>query len=268
MSVFYDKYGGRIKYFKRLIYKGFYQLRYFISFLLSYLFEDERCIVCTDRCYALPLCKKCLKKFLTISFMSGKNRCRICGKTLIGEHNLCIECRTAPVLLNASGVYPIFSYRLFYKNLVFEWKRQGRRNLSCIFAMLFDSAIKKLGLTDLPIVNVPPRKGKIKTKGWDQILDVCKILTHVYGYKILNLLERESSIEQKKKNRQERLSSTCKEYKPSEKLKKLYDAKAVPKEVILIDDVFTTGATAESCCQILKKYDVSKVKVIILFIVD
>ena len=42
----------------------------------------------------------------------------------------------------------------------------------------------------------------------------------------------------------------------------------MPAKVIVIDDVLTTGATAENCCSVLKEAGVLKVCFLSLFIVD
>ena len=64
------------------------------------------------------------------------------------------------------------------------------------------------------------------------------------------LLIRTEKNEQKKKNRSERLNGN-KAYRFNQKLlsKKQFSS---PKEVILIDDILTTGVTVENCCEGLK----------------
>ena len=68
------------------------------------------------------------------------------------------------------------------------WKSQEIRSLSLLFAKSLNIALKKLEVKY--IVPVPPRKGKIQEKGWDQIDELCNLLEYLYGFKILRLLER------------------------------------------------------------------------------
>ena len=229
-------------------------LRLFYSLLSG----GEKCIICGNLSYLLPLCPECRKLF-TIEEIK---RCKCCGKELISENELCMECRENPVLKNVDGTFPLFSYRLWNKELLFLWKIQGIRALSYFFAGLVFKALKQLQLEYL--VPVPPRPGKIRKNGWDQIDELCKILKYHYGIKVLPLLERISSTQQKKLNRDERLSTIKSAY--------VFSNKALlnlPQKLCIIDDVCTTGATLETCAQIIKaNTSVEKVYAMTLFAVD
>ena len=69
------------------------------------------------------------------------------------------------------GVFPLYPYRLWYKNLLFAWKTEGERNLSPVLAAAVHRALGLLyGNAPVPcLVPVPPRPGKIRRKGWDQV---------------------------------------------------------------------------------------------------
>ena len=146
----------------------------------------------------------------------------------------------------------------------------GERSLSYFFADCVHKALSELkvfGEINV-LVPVPPRPNKIRKKGWDQIAELVSILQKQHGYKVLNLLERVSTFQQKKLNRQERISMQGKNYIVSKKINYYRKNKCLPKEVILIDDVFTTGATVESCSKLLKEIGVNRINVLTLFIVD
>ena len=57
----------------------------------------------------------------------------------------------------------------------------------------------------LPVVPVPPRPGKIRQKGWDQIDELCFYLRNLYGIETLPFLRRLTRFQQKKLNRLHRL---------------------------------------------------------------
>ena len=150
------------------------------------------------------------------------------------------------------------------------WKSQEIRSLSFFFAKILKGMLHKLDCKVL--IPVPPRKGKLQQKGWDQIDELCNLLEFIYGYKVLRILERSTSIQQKKLGREGRLNQIGKAYslvsadRLYKNLKKCNGR--LPQSVILLDDVCTTGATLESCSILLKEAGIEKISAITLFIVD
>ena len=118
----------------------------------------------------------------------------------------------------------------------------------------------------LAVVPVPPRPGKIREKGWDQIDEICGFLKRGWKRKILKILKRNSRTQQKKLDRVQRLEGIGTAYSLVSE-SRLLKVK-IPRKVILVDDVLTTGSTIENCAALLKKAGVEKVFVITLFIVD
>lgn len=121
---------------------------------------------------------------------------------------------------------------------------------------------------DTVIVPVPPRPGKIRSRAWDQIQDLALFLKYRYKWKIMPLLVRKSKSQQKKMDRNERILNGNKNYYFSNFCKKLIKMKKLPKSVIIIDDVLTTGVTAQCTASLLKSAGIESVKVLTLFIVD
>lgn len=170
-------------------------------------------------------------------------------------------------------MHSIMPYRLWYKNLLFSWKSQNERSLSLIFAKACLIKIKSvLGrgcLENWSLVPVPPRPGKIRMKGWDQIDELCSILSAISGIRVSKLLERTSCQQQKKLERTKRLEKGRNPYVLSASGRKTSEMGLENRNFLLIDDIFTTGATLERCSSVLKKYfPNSQVMVLTLFIVD
>lgn len=244
--------------------KFLFELKQFVitAFRLLYAFIDggTECAICSKITFLSPVCKACMNRYFSVDALLKAPRCECCGKELVSEKNKCLRCRTNPVLKSTDVVIPLFSYRLWNKELMFRWKMQGERTFSSVFARLLNEVLVKRGETVL--VPVPPRKGKIRKNGWDQIDELCTFLEKRYGFKVLRVLERNSTEQQKKLNRSERLDS----------IKKSYSLRAfkgsLPEHVCIIDDVSTTGATLESCAEILKGGGVKTVNAVTLFTVD
>ena len=261
--------------FSNLPFDILMRILFCVRSVFSFLLGGERCLRCGKRTLVTPLCAKCSSLFLKSIHASGQ-RCKVCGKPLVSEIGICTTCRDSCVVKTADRIFPIQTYRLWKKNLLFSWKMQEKRSLSPFFAASVEQKIKlvesEVCLKNLPIVPVPPRPGKIRAVGWDQIDELCFYLRLGYRRKILPLLERKSKIQQKKLGREQRLESIGSSYFPvSEKkfqkvLKSIAGGK-IPKAVILLDDVMTTGSTLEDCSEILKKMGVEKVYCVTLFIV-
>ncbi len=148
---------------------------------------------------------------------------------------------------------------------------QNKRALSFYFAALIYKKLEylkeKTGLP-LTVVPVPPRKGKIREKGWDQIEEICFYLEKAWNIKVTRLLTRLSHIQQKKLDRFQRIEGISLSYtlKSRKKISKLIPK--MEKNLVIIDDVLTTGSTIEACARNLKELGVEKVYSITLFIVD
>ena len=254
--------------------KLFFELTQFFitAFRLLYVFIDggSECAVCSRLTFFSPVCKTCLKRYFSVDSLLKAQRCLCCGKELVSEKNKCLRCRTDPVLKSTDKVIPLFSYRLWNKELMFRWKMQGERTFSALFARLLNEVLVKAG--EKIIVPVPPRKGKIRKNGWDQIDELCTFLEKRYGFRVLRVLERNSKEQQKKLNRSERLHTIKNSYslccaKELKAVLKPFSGK-MPEHVCIIDDVSTTGATLESCAEILKAGGVITVNAVTLFTVD
>ena len=241
----------------------------YLRLLLNWAFGSGCCIVCGKETVYGDICKKCRQELLLkAKETSSLERCSVCGKILLSENNICMDCRKERIIFSCDKVFSIFPYRVWAKNLMFQWKMLERRGLSPFIAMLCSNAIKtQFGTECHFIVPVPPRNGKIRKKGWDQIDELCRYLETNYGYKILKLLKRKGNIQQKKLARKERLENSAEKYSLSEKALKL-KRENLPQRVILIDDVMTTGITVESCAKALKSLGIKKVDALTVFIVD
>ena len=259
-----------IIYVKKIFFEikqaGIFLMRSFFSILNN----GVTCIVCGENSFVYPICKKCLSKHFSIEEVLNERRCKVCGKVLISTDDTCSRCRDEKILVHTDNVLPLFSYRLWNKELLYKWKIMGERSVSSLFAYFVYKALDKLN--DDIVVTVPPRKGKIQKNGWDQVDEICSFLKNRYGIKVLKLLKRNTTEQQKKLHKKERLETiSCAYQIELEKVIK-QELKCVnnvlPKKVCLIDDVCTTGATIESCAKILKNIGIEIVDVITLFIVD
>lgn len=219
----------------------------------KYLFEvllPERCILCgkiiTDKHNHDPLCSACEALLVPIK----ENICPNCGLPLISEINNCLRCRDIEYsyLSNKS----LFKYSGHIKEIIYQYKFNNRKRLSFYFAHLL-SEVLFVSYPDSIIVPVPGRRIVRKTKGWEHIDLIGKILKHKYKLPIKKLLVRKGRKAQKTLSREKRAENLRKTIS----LRK--NCKVPPNSIVLLDDVFTTGTTVNECAKILKSAGAGKV---------
>lgn len=232
--------------------------KYIFSTLFAYLAFPKSCGICNEISYEMPLCAKCRKKLLEFKI---ENRCNLCGKELFFEKDLCTKCREEKKLTkDFASLYPIFPYVLQKKYLLYSWKVANNREMVFFFAKVVFKVLNEK-YPKIPIVPIPPRKNKIAEKGWDQIEDLVFILERKYKIPVFRLLSRENVLQQKKLSKEKRLTESKKSYKVIENL----DLLTIPKEIVLLDDVITTGATLNSCKTALEELGIEKIHGVSLF---
>jgi ComF family protein len=187
-----------------------------------------------------------------------------------GEHLICTVCRHEIPLTDynfreENSVDRIFYGRihikkaasfLFYtevgivKNLIHNLKYKNQEELGTLLGNWYGHLLKENGnLQDCIdyIIPVPLHKKKLRKRGYNQVSAFAQCLAnHLQGTYLDNVLIKTANTKtQTKKNRISR-------WFENRSLYELTDAKILTgKNVLLVDDVITTGATMEICAQAL-----------------
>jgi len=201
----------------------------------------------------LGLCTDCLA---SINQKTAGNRCTICGKPLVSEVDTCLSCRGTRHSFDR--LWTIFPYTGKYRKILSSYKFDKKLPLAEFFAEKIAEVIKSEPLLhNAVIIPVPPRPGKIKTAGWDQVECLVKILEkNTAGVAVSRCLKRSKSKVQKELNRNDRINNL--------KGRIVLNGKA-PDIALIIDDVVTTGSTMEVCSAVLKDNGAKKVYGICVF---
>lgn len=186
-------------------------------------------------------------------------RCKLCGEK-IPKGAVCSRCdgelkelvyvRKCTIMVKdreLEGSY-LFDYNHeIVKKLLFALKRTANKDLFKYASNLYELAV---GSTfSGGVAYVPRRRVNVREYGYDHVLEPCKILCkRNKNLQLVTLLKRRGfSSDQKNKK------------KVSDREKNVADKFAVikndiPKNIVLIDDVVTTGSTVKSCVgEILSK---------------
>ena len=193
--------------------------------------------------------------------IDNEQRCDLCGRPLVSEKIRCLPCRT-----NAEtdppaydGIAALFPYWGKYRKLLGAFKFGKSLAAGHYLADKLFEALKLLPLErmiDPVLVPVPPRPGKIRNTGWDQINSLSKLMKQKNTFlEIVPCLKRKASQTQKNLDRNNRKTN----------LKGRIIARNAPKNCILFDDVITTGSTMDASAAALKAAGAEKVYGICLF---
>jgi ComF family protein len=184
-----------------------------------------------------PICEDCSSRLGTW----GGERCPSCGLPLISEAGLCMRCRG--IQRSFDSIYPLFSYSGLARELVSAYKKGQRRSLAPFFADILAKTIAERW-PDRVIVPVPPRPGKLRTRGWDQVEEIARVL-EARGLPVARVLERAASEEQKSLGKGARGANARAAYS-------LRPRARSPERPLVVDDVVTTCATIEACAAALR----------------
>ena len=216
------------------------------------LLFPRRCPVCGG--VAMPkgrlICPACLKQ---LSFVSSP-ACMKCGKEIGSrEQEYCADCIRRKksftrgfALLNYDSRAAVSMAAVKYHN-----KREYLDFYARAAALRFEKQFRQAGIQ--VIVPVPVHASRLKTRGFNQAAVLAEKLSAELGLPWEELL-----IRVKKTDPQKSLGS-------AERLKNLRGAFEAEQEagkwerVLLVDDIYTTGSTAEICSRALLKTGVKQV---------
>jgi len=210
------------------------------------------------------LCDKCRKDLTAAKQLADRdNKCDLCGKPLISEINTCLPCRNGDKR-SYERLWVLYPYIGKYRRLLTTYKFGNNLALADYFAEKIMDTISAIPeLNEAIIVPVPPRPGKIKDNGWDQVDYLVKRLKKIKGCPpVFRCLKRKKSKVQKQLSRTERMNNL----KGRIFMTDSAAAKISPeKPVIVIDDVITTGSTIEMCSAVLKEKGFKNIYGVCLF---
>ena len=235
--------------------------------------------------------KEYLESFLELLYPE-KNTCFICNTydESIGERYICSDCEKKlpriipPVCIKCSkpirydspdSICPDcdlydksfemskspFLYEGIIKDAIYSFKYYNKPYFYKLFGSLLLSFMTDINYTDFDyIASVPLHKSKMRTRGYNQSELIAKYLSDKLLIPYANVLKRtKKTTKQSNQSKEERRKNMKAAFavKSSAKYENIKNS-----SVLLVDDVYTTGSTADECSKVLLNYGVSKVYVI------
>lgn len=192
------------------------------------------------------ICKHCLSK---LTFLDNVPTCRICGCQLDGDEPFCVTCQTHQhYFTRAISCLP---YRDNVRHSVLQYKFGGRRDYSRTFSRILYYRVlpfhKRLPFDC--VVCVPMTQKSLAERGYHQTQLLATFIAKELGIPFLPEAFRKT----KETAKQSTLLGYSARFKNVEKAFALsMPAKSFKgKNILLIDDVLTTGATADALSKLL-----------------
>lgn len=188
------------------------------------------------------------------------NVCGFCNK--ICKNELCNRCKnkikkyeiniiTKPQNRYFEELISIFKYEGIIREKIIQYKFGDKAYMNNTFAKIILKNEKICGLLkkyDI-IIPVPIHKKRKAQRGYNQTQLIANKISKCLNIKLCNnvLVKNKNTIAQSKLNKKKRVQNIKGVFKilNSEKIK--------GKDILLLDDIYTTGSTANECSKILKK---------------
>ena len=223
------------------------------GFFSKYFFNKSwRCNVCGKEIFSGEyFCKECEDK---LHFIKG-NICDHCGRTLINAQDYCSTCKEN--LLSIDKGRSIFDYKEAVIPLIHKFKFGNKGYLAKVFSEYMYGIYLKNRFDAHFITYVPMTKRAERARGYNQSKLLAEELSKLLNLQVCDCVEKvKDTPKQEGLNRKERLKNLVDAFRITER-------KTVKgKNVLLVDDVSTTGSTAEAIAERLKRAGASKVYLI------
>lgn len=201
-----------------------------------------KCIVCGGELYfnnKYGLCEKCNLDYNT-------KYCKTCGRHVGSMTTYCIECT------NRSHDFDIarapFVYEGVIRKLIYRLKYgHGAYLAENMAEFMYDTFLENFEEIDY-ITYVPMPEEREEQRGYNQAKEIAMAFYALSSIPVIPALVRTKYTKNlARMGRQERQESIADSIKLNE------EVKIKGKKILLIDDVFTSGATTNECSKVLKK---------------
>lgn len=224
---------------------------------LSRLFEKEyNCVLCGRELEGKTryrLCALCYQKLEVI----GERACLKCGKMLFAEEEYCLDCQNHEKAFDRA-IAP-FCYSGGAAKLVTDLKFRGKRHLADAMARMMTDKLLESGLTADVVIPVPLHPNREKERGYNQsellAREIASALNLPLSFAVRRVKDTlaSSGLTGGRRAREENMKDAF----------VVSDEAAVKDKVALVvDDVLTTGATANEISSVLGKAKAKRVYVL------
>ncbi len=222
---------------------------------LSVIFP-KKCVFCSAMLSPgaeICVCANCMN---TLPFCLAYDRCRKCGKPVEEGEKECNHCQNDKI-----KYYTKISAAYIYKDSVRKSILKFKDERYSAYGRTFAEHMRIVAENDNKnmefdvIISVAPRKERMKKSGYDQAeclgIELSKLMNLPFERNVLRQVER--------RNKQSSLSADERRENAKGNYRVRKEKAIKDKNILLVDDVCTTGSTLDECARVLKKAGAKKV---------
>lgn len=211
------------------------------------LIYPRKCTLCRailDERETNCLCEKCSHYILK------EHLCPKCGRPYNMGEERCLFCEKLD-LRHIERIIALFPYKDICREAVLRWKYKGIRKYAKGYAQLFINEVEILKQINVDaLIPVPLAPSRLRRRGFNQALDLANEIGNLSGIPVYDCLKRTKNTKpQSQCSREERLKNIT----GTIALKGETMSYPQLKQIAIIDDIYTTGATIRECIRVLRE---------------
>lgn len=184
------------------------------------------------------------------------SKCTLCGKPLPkGQSDLCTKCRTDTAEHPPSPIkFPyiadwraLWYYEGNVRESLLRYKFYGKNAYGKVYGQLLAMKLFREGIQADMITWVPISRRRKRKRGFDQVQLIAKVVSRELGIPLVATLRkvRHTPPQSTLKSIAQRRANILGAYSPVD------PQRIAGKQIFLLDDILTTGATASECARTL-----------------
>ncbi len=200
----------------------------------------------------IEFCDECFEK---LQFIDENKCCRVCG-TILKTKNICPHCKEEKRHFDMAR--SVCVYDKFMADLIAKYKYHNNPYMFKTFAYMLTEKYNLLNINVDVVIPVPITKKRKRERGYNQSLLIAKEFSKQNNLLCLDsvLIKTKDSLHQADLGYSDRQKNILNSFKVENK------KQIAGKNVLIIDDVLTTGATTSACAEVLKKANAKNVYVL------
>ncbi|MCM8783731.1 MAG: ComF family protein [Candidatus Omnitrophica bacterium] len=220
-----------------------------------------RCVICQNKINIKELGPLCFSCFYSIQW-NHPPFCSVCGRSIAVElipENICVDCKTKKHFFNRA--WSVALYEGVMRECIRKFKYERYTGLVYFFGKILNDFIAKFINIDKfdYVLPIPLHPTKLREREFNQALLLAYPISKKFSKALLkNIYRVKFTLPQSELNAEDRLSNI----KGAFKIKKPEHIRG--KNILIIDDILTTGSTVDECAKLLKSNGANLIEVLTL----